>query len=104
MKTIAEFVTSGISSVPELCDAVQTAMRLEFSTLPPYLCAEWSIDAGMDPDDVASTIFDIAQQEMFHFALAGNMLSAIGGGFKIANHQFLPSYRQILCRVRFTKT
>jgi hypothetical protein len=36
-------------------------------------------------------IHDIVLQEMFHFALAGNMLSAIGGTPKIANPQFLPS-------------
>jgi hypothetical protein len=29
---------------------------------------------------------------MFHFALAGNMLAAIGGTISIANAQFLPSY------------
>ena len=31
-------------------------------------------------------------QEMYHFALAGNMLTAIGGLPSIANSSFIPSY------------
>jgi hypothetical protein len=31
-------------------------------------------------------------QEMFHFALAGNMLTAIGGTPNVANPSFVPSY------------
>src|SRR6478672_4667478 len=65
MKTIAQFVRDGIHTLSDLQDALQTAMRLEFSTIPPYLCAEWSIDS--DPDGgVTDRISTIAQQEMFH--------------------------------------
>ena len=77
MKTIAQFVKDRITSLPDLQDALQTAMQLEFSTIPPYLCAQWSIDS--DPNGVADMIGDIVVQEMYHFALAGNMLTAIGG-------------------------
>lgn len=90
MKTIAQFVQSGISTLADLQSALQVAMRLEFSTIPPYLCAQWSINT--DPDSVSGTIQEIVVQEMFHFALAGNMLSAIGGTPKIANAAFLPVY------------
>jgi hypothetical protein len=94
MKTIAQFVRDGIKSPADLQAALQTAMQLEFSTLPPYLCAEWSIDTDNDndPDNVAVIIRGIVLQEMFHFALAGNMLSAIGGRPAIANANFLPAY------------
>lgn len=91
MKTITQFVRQGINNKSELKDALQTAMRLEFSTLPPYLCAEWSI-SGNDQDGVGRMIRKIVLQEMFHFALAGNMLSAISGQPKIAYPGFLPSY------------
>jgi hypothetical protein len=91
VKTITQFVREGINDASELRDALQTAMRLEFSTLPPYLCAEWSI-SGNDQNGVADMIHGIVLQEMFHFALAGNMLSAIGGAPKIADPKFLPSY------------
>jgi hypothetical protein len=98
MKTIAQFVRDGIHTPSDLKDALQTAMRLEFSTIPPYLCAEWSIESRStttpdpDPDDVTSLINRIVEQEMFHFALAGNMLSAIGGTPSVANPAFLPTY------------
>jgi hypothetical protein len=76
MKTIARFVKDRVTSLSDLQDALQTAMQLEFSTIPPYLCAQWSIDS--DPSGVADMIENIVVQEMYHFALAGNMLTAIG--------------------------
>ena len=90
MKTIAQFVKDGIQTLPDLQAALQTAMQLEFSTIPPYLCAQWSINA--DPGGVGGMIKKIVVQEMYHFALAGNMLTAIGGTPSIANAAFIPSY------------
>ena len=90
MKSIEQFVTQGISDQAELIAALETAMRLEFATLPSYLCAQWSIN--QDPDNVASIIEGIAVQEMYHFALAGNILSAIGYSPRIAYPGFLPTY------------
>jgi Ferritin-like len=90
VKTIAQFIKDRIKSLPDLQDALQTAMRLEFSTIPPYLCAQWSINA--DPGGVGNMIQNIVVEEMYHFALAGNMLTAIGGTPSIANATFIPSY------------
>jgi len=90
MKTIAQHIQDGITTLADLQDALQTAMQLEFATLPPYLCAQWSINS--DPSNVAGIIQDIAVQEMHHFALAGNMLTAIGGTPDVANSAFVPSY------------
>ena len=90
MKTIAQFVSDRIQSLADLKDALQIAMQLEFSTIPPYLCAQWSIDG--DPGGVGDMIEGIVVQEMFHFALAGNMLTAIGGMPDIANASFIPTY------------
>lgn len=90
MKTIAQFVANRITTLADLKDALQTAMQLEFSTIPPYLCAQWSINS--DPSDVSDKIEDIVVQEMYHFALAGNMLTAIGGMPDIANAAFIPTY------------
>src|SRR5262249_45450539 len=94
MKSIAQFVAEGISEPTDLVGALQTAMRLEFSTLRPYLCAEWSIkdDPSSDPDGVARMIRNISIQEMYHFALAGNILAAIGHVPQFANPGFLVSY------------
>lgn len=90
MKTIVQFVEQGINNLPDLQAALQTAIQLEFSTIPPYLCAEWSIQT--DPAGVGAMIHNIVVQEMFHFALAGNMLSAIDGNPSIATSGFLPIY------------
>jgi hypothetical protein len=90
MKTIARFVKDRVTSLSDLQDALQTAMQLEFSTIPPYLCAQWSINS--DPSGVADMIENIVVQEMNHFALAGNMLTAIGGVPSIANAAFIPRY------------
>jgi hypothetical protein len=90
MKTIAQHVQDGISNLLDLQDALQTAMQLEFATIPPYLCAQWSINS--DPSGVGNMIRNVVIQEMFHFALAGNMLTAIKGTPQIANAGFVPSY------------
>jgi hypothetical protein len=38
-------------------------MQLEFSTIPPYLCAQRSIDSGSDPSGVAGMIENVVIQE-----------------------------------------
>jgi hypothetical protein len=90
MKTIAQFVKDRITTLADLQDALQIATQLEFSTIPPYLCAQWSINS--DPSGVADMIESIVVQEMYHFALAGNILTAIGGVPSIANASFIPRY------------
>ncbi|GGV04875.1 membrane protein [Streptomyces albospinus] len=57
--------------------SLQAAIALELSTIPPYLCALWSIKK--DGTDAGQRIQGIALDEMFHLGLACNMLSAVGG-------------------------
>lgn len=59
-----------------LKQALQEAIQIEFMTIPPYLCALWSIKNEMDP--VALSIREIVQEEMLHLAIVCNMLAAIG--------------------------
>jgi Ferritin-like len=92
VRTIQQFVTNGIANTSDLQEALLLAMQLEFSTIPPYLCAQWSIDPNNDPSDVSDMIQAIVVQEMFHFALAGNMLTAIGGLPQVADTDFIPTY------------
>ncbi len=89
-RSIRDTITGGISTLAELQEALQTALELEFSTLPPYLCAQWSID--VDPSNTAAIVQDIALQEMLHFGFACNMLTAIGGTPEIAGTAFVPTY------------
>ncbi len=68
--------------------ALQSAVTLEFATIPPYLCALWSVRDELHP--VAKSIREIVQEEMLHMALAANMLSAIGGQPQVLDA--VPSY------------
>lgn len=89
-RTVASFAIEGIADIGNLHDALRLAMQLEFATLPPYLCAQWSVVG--DPDRVEGMLHAVATQEMQHFALAGNVLAALGGRPRVATADFLPSY------------
>jgi Ferritin-like len=63
-------------------EALQAAVALELATIPPYLCAYWSIKNPdkRGPSRTASRILlDILYQEMRHLGLVCNMLNAVGG-------------------------
>ncbi|MEQ8405438.1 MAG: ferritin-like protein [Oceanicaulis sp.] len=62
---------------------VQTAINLEFSTLPPYLYALMSIPPGENLE-ARQRIYAIAMEEMIHMCLACNIMNAIGGSPDIA--------------------
>lgn len=57
--------------------ALQIAVELELATIPPYLCAWWSIRDRSS--EAAGLISDIVHDEMFHMGLACNLLTAVGG-------------------------
>ncbi|MEU1737589.1 ferritin-like protein [Streptosporangium sp. NPDC020145] len=90
MKTIREYVEAGILASEDLKDALQLAMQLEFATIPPYLCAEWSVKNISH--HARRTLHRVVIQEMRHFALAGNLLTAVGGTPSLAHPGFLPVY------------
>lgn len=73
-----------------LTRALQMAIKLEHATLPPYLCAIWSIKNTGDP--VHDTIRKIVVDEMFHMGLACNLLTTIGGTPILHDPQFIPKY------------
>jgi hypothetical protein len=56
---------------------LQMAIAIEFSTLPPYLYALYSIRPGTNAE-AASRIKSVAMQEMVHMCLACNILNALG--------------------------
>ena len=59
-------------------DSLNIAIALELSTLPPYLCAYWSIK-GNDPNNVAGMIRVVALDEMKHFGFVCNLQNGVGG-------------------------
>ncbi len=89
-KTVPELMAGGINNVDDLRAALQCAIELEFSIIPLYLTAEWSIKDQEDP--VAGIVHEIAIQEMIHMALACNMLTAIGGKPSLTHRGFVPNY------------
>jgi len=70
--------------------SLQAAIELELATIPPYLCAVWSIK---DPSgDVYDRILRIVLQEMLHMGLACNMLTTIGETPAINSRSTVPTY------------
>jgi hypothetical protein len=82
-------LTADLDTPTGLQTALQTAIMLEHSTLPPYLYASWSLSGN---DSIALLVGPIVMQEMGHMALACNVLNAIGGSPVIADPQFVPTY------------
>jgi len=74
-----------------LKSALQNAIELEHSTIPPYLYALYSIKPGENLE-VAGLIKGIVIQEMLHMALDCNILNAIGGAPDIDTPCFIPNY------------
>ena len=67
-----------LSTVQDAQAMLQTAIGVEFGTLPPYLYALYSIRPGTNPQ-AQQLIKSVALQEMIHMCLAANMLNALGG-------------------------
>lgn len=73
-----------------LKESLQAAIELEFATIPPYLCAMWSVKSGMGA--VVMSIREIIREEMLHMGLVCNMLTAIGGTPKLNDPDFIPAF------------
>ena len=67
-----------LSSVDDARAMLQTAIGVEFGTLPPYLYALYSIRPGSNLPS-AQRIKSVVLQEMIHMCLACNILNALGG-------------------------
>ncbi len=80
-----------IKTVEGLRRHLQTAIELEHSTIPPYLCALYSLRDGSN-QFAYQTIQSIVVEEMLHMVLACNILNAIGGHPAISHPKFIPEY------------
>jgi hypothetical protein len=58
--------------------ALQPAIELEHSVIPPYLYALYSLIPGGN-EAAAGIIRSVASEEMLHLTLAANLLNAVGG-------------------------
>lgn len=85
-------VFSTFNRTPEgLYGALQLAIELEHSTIPPYLYALYSLDPARNAS-IYTLILSIVQEEMLHMSLACNILNAIGGKPVIDRAKFIPRY------------
>jgi hypothetical protein len=74
-----------------LRDLLQAAVELELSTIPPYLCALYSLRP--ESNDVARLIIrSVVVEEMLHMVLAANVLNAIGGEPRVTGSEHVPRY------------
>jgi rubrerythrin len=71
--------------------ALQQAIELEHSTIPPYLYALYSLIPGAN-DEVSERIESVVIEEMLHLTLAANVLNALGGEPVLNKKDFIPSY------------
>ena len=67
-----------LDTIDDLRVALANAIKLEFSTIPPYLTALYTIKQGTN-NEIASLIRDIVIQEMYHLSLVCNILNAVAG-------------------------
>ena len=80
-----------ICTLDTLKDQLQIATELEFTTLPLYLTALYSIiqDCNVEAYELIRTI---VMQEMLHYAQAANILISIGGKVKLDAPGYAPKY------------
>jgi Ferritin-like len=82
-----------ILDLADLQEALQNAIQLEHSTIPPYLTAYFTLSGTSDAVKYARRIIkDIVIEEMLHMTLASNVLNAIGGAPQINLCGFIPKY------------
>ncbi|HEY6887061.1 MAG TPA: ferritin-like protein [Solirubrobacter sp.] len=78
-------------SVTRLKELLQAAVTLELSTIPPYLCALYSMHPHGN-DEAKLVIRSVVVEEMLHMVLAANTLNAIGGRPLVAGGEHVPRY------------
>lgn len=69
--------------LPWIKKSLQSAIELEYSTLPLYLSSMFSLE--VQNYTAYNTIRSVAMEEMVHMAIAANMLAALGGSPAIKN-------------------
>ncbi len=83
-----------IDTLEKLHYWLQQAIKVEHFTIPPYLCAMYSLkDGASGPNAEAyNLIRSVALEEMLHLVLAANVLNAVGGKPRLIPHQHAKRY------------
>ena len=88
MLVLKDITLEGVKTVK---DALQIAIKLEHSTIPPYLTANFTL-TGDQNAYISNLIGSIVGEEMLHLSIACNLLNAIGGHPVINKPEFVPKY------------
>ena len=86
---------AGITTLADLRTHLQWAIELEHATVPPYMCALYSLDRDRNPE-IAKIVCSVFVEEMLHITLAANLLNAVGGRPRIDTPQMLAPYPRSL--------
>jgi ferritin-like protein len=78
-------------NVERLRELLEAAVRLELATIPPYLCALYSVHPGTNVE-ATMVVRSVVVEEMLHMILAGNVLNAIGGTPRVSGPDYAPHY------------
>ncbi|MFI7704336.1 ferritin-like protein [Nonomuraea sp. NPDC049480] len=89
--TVAVPGPARIDTLDSLREHLQWAVELEHATLPPYLCALYSLDPERNPEAV-EVVGSVFAEEMLHLALAANLLNAVGGRPRLDTPGMLPPH------------
>jgi hypothetical protein len=79
------------ADIEEVRAALQSAIELEHSTIPPYLYAMYSLDPAVNKP-IIEILRSAVIEEMLHMALAANVLNAIGGTPSLRGAAFIPRF------------
>lgn len=78
-------------AVESIYQALDKAIKLEHATIPTYLYALYSLDAGKNAE-IVEIIHSVVAEEMLHMTLASNILNALGVCPVIDKPDFIPQY------------
>ena len=84
-------MSADIDPIDDIKKALQIALYIELSTIPPYLCALWSLEPGRN-SAAARGIHEVVMQEMLHMTLVANVMNALKAKPVIADAGFVPRY------------
>ena len=74
----------------DLIPLVAEAVKVEHMTIPPYLCASYTLLPANRT--IAGIIRSVWTEEMLHMTLAANLLNALGGAPNFTGSDSLPGY------------
>ncbi|MEO6733627.1 MAG: ferritin-like protein [Ferruginibacter sp.] len=80
-----------IDTLDKLHEKLQEALIVEHFTIPPYLCALYSIKEGTNAE-AANIIKTVAVEEMLHMVLVANLMNALGREPQISAKSLIQGY------------